>query len=153
MELDDITEAIVDAALTIHRRLGPGLLETAYELALTRELQRRGLHVLRQHPIDFVYDGAVIADAYRIDLLVEQCVIVEIKSVERTAPVHRKQTLTYLRLADLRVGLLVNFGAPTLKEGLHRIVNDLPPSASSRLRVNRPGGSTDSPRRVSLDTP
>ena len=136
MELDDITAAIIDAALTVHRRLGPGLLETAYEIALARELGRRGLHALRQHSVDFTYDGAVVTDAYRIDLLVEHCVIVEIKSVERIAPVHRKQLLTYLRLADLRVGLLINFGAGTLKEGLHRVVNDLPASPSSRLRVN-----------------
>lgn len=91
-------------------------------------------------PICFEYDGIRFEDVCRVDLLVENRVAVELKSVERLAPVHPKQLLTYLRLLDLQVGLLINFGAPTLKEGLQRVVNALPASASPRLRVNRPSG-------------
>ena len=137
MELDDITGVIVDASLRIHRDLGPGLLESVYEALLAGALQRRGLVVERQIPLRFEYDGIAFDEGFRADLLVEHRVIVELKSVERLAPVHGRQLLTYLRLANLQVGLLVNFGSATLKEGLHRVVNDLPPSASPRLRVNR----------------
>ncbi len=136
-ELDDITGAIIDSAIKIHRELGPGLLESVYELALTGLLARAGFQVERQKPIRFEYDGIVFDEGFRLDLLVDGAVIVEIKSVETLAPVHGKQLLTYLRLTDRRVGLLINFGAATLREGLHRIVNGLLPSASPRLRVNR----------------
>lgn len=139
MELDEITGVIVDASLRIHRDLGPGLLESVYEALLAGALQRRGVLVERQAHIRFEYDGIPFDEGFRADLLVEQRVIVELKSVERLARVHAKQLLTYLRLANLQVGLLVNFGAATLKEGLHRVVNDLPASASPRLRVNRRG--------------
>lgn len=135
--LDDVTGAIVDAAIKLHKALGPGLLESVYEMVLTRDLQRRGLKVERQKPISFQYDGLEFSDAFRIDLLVGSQVVVEIKSVERLAPVHAKQVLTYLRLTKLPVGLLINFGAPTLKQGLQRIVNGLAASASPRLRVNQ----------------
>lgn len=135
--LDDVTGIVVDAALRLHRGLGPGLLESVYELVLARDLARRGLLVERQKLVSFDYDGLHFSDMLRIDLLVDARVIVEIKSVEKAAPVHAKQVLTYLRLLQLPVGLLINFGAPTLKEGLHRIVNNLPPSASPRLRVNQ----------------
>lgn len=137
LELDEITGIVVDAALRIHRELGPGLLESVYEAVLARALERRGLVVRRQCAIPFSYDGLTFDEGFRADLLVEGKVIVEIKSVERLARVHGRQLLTYLRLANLKVGLLVNFGAPILKEGLHRIVNRLPPSASPRLRVNQ----------------
>ena len=136
MELDDITGAIVDASVRIHREVRQGLLESVYELALARDLERRGLRVERQFPVNFTFDGMHFEDAFRIDLLVEQCVIIELKCVPRLAPVHGKQVLTYLRLTKKRVGLLLNFGAGTMKEGLKRIVNDLDPSASPRLRVN-----------------
>ncbi|CAH1196063.1 GxxExxY protein [Candidatus Nitrotoga sp. BS] len=137
-ELDDITEAIVDAALKIHMGLGPGLLESVYEVVLARTLERRGFRVERQKVIRFEYDGMVFEEGFRTDLLVEGCVVVELKSVEKLAAAHSKQVLTYLRLMHLQVGLLINFGAATLKEGLHRIVNNLPTSASPRLRVNHP---------------
>jgi iron complex transport system substrate-binding protein len=137
MGLDDITGAIVDAAMKIHQDLGPGLLESVYEAVLARALERRGLRIERQKIIRFEYDGMVFEEGFRTDLLVEGCVIVELKSVEKLAPVHSKQLLTYLRLMNLPVGLLINFGAATLKEGLHRIVNNLSPSASPRLRVNQ----------------
>jgi len=135
--LDEITGAIVDAAMKIHRELGPGLLETVYEIVLARALLRRGLEVERQKPVRFEYDGMIFEEGFRVDLLVEAAVVVELKSVEKIAPVHGKQVLTYLRLMKLPVGLLLNFGGATLKEGLHRIVNNLDSSASPRLRVNK----------------
>lgn len=135
--LDDITGEIVDAAYKLHAGLGPGLLESVYEVVLSRDLERRGLRIERQKSLSFEYDGLRFNDAFRIDLLVESSVVVEIKSVERLSPVHPKQLLTYLRLMKLRVGLLINFGAPIIKEGIHRVVNGLVPSASPRLRVNR----------------
>ena len=141
-ELDDITGAIVDSAMKIHKELGPGLLESVYEVVLARALERRGFHVDRQKPIRFEYDGMVFEDGFRVDLLVDERVIVELKSVEKLAPVHSKQLLTYLRLMKLPVGLLINFGGATLKKGVHRIVNQLPSSASPRLRVNKSEGKS-----------
>ena len=138
MELDDVTGAILDASLRIHREIGPGLLESLYVGILTGELRRRGLGADRERLISVSYDGIVVEDAFRADLLVEERVIVEVKSVERLAPVHRKQLLTYLRLTNLRVGLLLNFGAETMKEGVTRVVNNYTPSSSSLLAVNRP---------------
>jgi GxxExxY protein len=134
--LDDITGAIIDSAMKIHRELGPGLLESVYEVVLAREVETRGFRVQRQRPVRIEYDGWLFEEGFRADLVVEARVVVEIKSVERLAPVHSKQLLTYLRLMDLEVGLLINFGEATLKEGLHRVVNGLSPSASPRLRVN-----------------
>jgi len=136
-ELDEITGAIVDAAIQIHRKFGPGLLESVYETALTRSLANRGFEVERQKPISFEHEGMSFDNAFRLDMLVDEQVIVEIKSIEQLAPVHTKQLLTYLRLTNLHIGLLINFGGATLKEGLRRIVNHLPPSASPHLRVNR----------------
>ncbi|MBI3677950.1 MAG: GxxExxY protein [Proteobacteria bacterium] len=134
--MDAITGQIVDAAFKLHVGLGPGLLESVYEAVLARELARRGLTVARQVPISFDYDGMHFHELVRVDLLVEQTVIIEVKSVEAHHPVHAKQLLTYLRLADLPVGLLINFGMPTLKAGLRRLVNRFDPSASPRLRAN-----------------
>lgn len=136
--LDDITGAVVDAAFKLHKSLGPGLLESVYEAVLARDLQRRGLQVERQKPVSFDYDGMHFSEGLRIDLMVESRVVVEIKSIEKPAPVHPKQLLTYLRLLNLPVGLLINFGSPTLKEGLQRVVNGLAKTASPRLRVNQP---------------
>lgn len=130
----------MDASLRIHRDLGPGLLESVYEAVLARALEQRGFQVARQQAIRFEYDGIVFEEGFRTDLLVDNRVIVELKSVERLAAVHSKQLLTYLKLMNIPVGLLINFGAATLREGLHRIVNGLPASASPRLRVNRGGG-------------
>ena len=135
--LDDITGAIVDESMKIHRELGPGLLESVYEAVLARSLVRRGFEVTRQQPIRFEYEDELFEEGFRADLVVECSVIVELKSVERLAPVHAKQLLTYLRVTHLQVGLLINFGAATLREGLHRIVNRLPASTSPRLRVNQ----------------
>lgn len=135
--LDDVTGIVVDAAVRLHKALGPGLLESVYEVVLARDLQRLGLQVERQMPVSFEYDGLKFADAFRIDMMVDGRVIVEIKSVETLAPVHAKQLLTYLRLTKLSLGLLLNFGAPVMKDGIKRVVNDFPASASPRLRVNQ----------------
>ena len=132
--LDDIAGEIVDAAFKLHTGLGPGLLESVYEAVLARDLQRRGLTIERQKPVSFEYE---FVGGLRIDLLVDSQVVVEIKSVEKSVPVHAKQVPAYLRLLKLPVGLLINFGAPTLKDGLQRIVNGLHQSASPRLRVNQ----------------
>lgn len=121
--LNEITGEIVDSAYKLHRALGPGLLESVYELVLMHDLERRGLRAARQIPVSFEYDGLQFDEAFRVDLLVNDRIVVEIKSVERLAPVHPKQLLTYLRLLRLPLGLLINFGAPTLKEGLRRIAN------------------------------
>ena len=123
MRVNDITGAIVDAALQIPRDLGPGLLESVYEAVLAKKLEVRGLRVERQKILRFEYDGMVFEEGFRMDLLVEDQVVVELKSVEQAAPVHKKQLLTYLKLAKKPVGLLINFGAATLKEGLTRIIN------------------------------
>ena len=124
-ELDEITAAIIDAAIQIHRDLGPGLLESVYEAVLAHLLEKRGFHVQRQATIRFEYDGLVFEEGFRTDLIVDHQVLVELKSIERCAPVHGKKLLTYLRLCDLRLGLLINFGAPVIKDGIKRVVNGL----------------------------
>jgi iron complex transport system substrate-binding protein len=124
VEINDITGAIVEASISIHRGLGPGVFESVYESVLASKLMRRGLHVERQHPVSFTYEEMQFDLGFRIDLLVEHSVVVEVKSLDRVAPIHRKQLLTYLRLTDLRVGLLLNFGADTMKEGITRVVNE-----------------------------
>jgi GxxExxY protein len=136
-DLDDITGAIVDTALRMHRDLGPGLLESVYEAILARALEQRGFHVERQKVIRFEYQGMVFEEGFRVDLVVDDRVIVEVKSVEQLGRQHVKQLLTYLKLTNRHVGLLITFGAPTLPEGLRRIVHGFQPSAFSRLRVNQ----------------
>lgn len=125
MELNTVTGNVVDAAIRIHTKLGPGLLESVYETILARDLAARGLHIQRQKPVSFDFEGLWFEDAFRVDLLIERQVVVEIKSTTGIAPAHEKQLLTYLRLLDCRVGLLLNFGAPYLREGIRRIVNRL----------------------------
>ena len=122
---NEISGIILDAAITVHRKLGPGLLESVYERVLEYELKRRGLVVERQKSIAIEYEDLLIKDSFRADLVVEDKVIVELKSLERVEKVHKKQVLTYIRLADKRLGLLINFGAPLLKDGIFRIVNGL----------------------------
>jgi len=122
---NDIAKVIVDAAFHVHSALGPGLLETVYEVALEHELKKRGLAVKRQEPVGIVYDGIRFEEGFRADLVVGDCVIIELKSVEAVAPVHKKQLLTYLRLTNKKLGLLVSFGAPVIKDGLFRVVNGL----------------------------
>jgi iron complex transport system substrate-binding protein len=142
-EPDDITDQIIAAALRIHRRTGPGLLESVYETLVAAELRRRGFGVERQKAASLDFDGFHFEQALRLDLLVERTVAVEIKSVEQLKPVHKAQLLTYLRLLDLPVGLLINFGGRALKDGLVRVVNDLPPSPSRRIRNDRLDAGSD----------
>ena len=125
MTENEIAKVIVDAAYQIHVRLGPGLLESVYETILAYELKKRGLNVVRQVPVPVVYDDLEFEEGFRADLIVEERVIIELKSVEHIQPVHRKQLLTYLRLTDRRLGLLVNFGEALIKDGISRIANGL----------------------------
>ncbi len=120
MTENEIAQQIVDAAFKIHTRFGPGLLEAAYEALLIHELKKRGLRVEAQKPIPIVYESVTLEVGFRADLVVEDKVIVELKSVEVLAPVHKKQLLTYLRLADKRLGLLINFGEKLIKDGINR---------------------------------
>ena len=136
-EIDAITGDVIDLALCIHRELGPGLLESVYETVLAGSLADRGYKVDRQKPIDIEFQGRRFEAAFRIDLLIDDRLLVEIKSVEVLNKAHMKQLQTYLRLTKQPVGLLINFAGATLKEGLRRVVNDFIPSASSRLRVNQ----------------
>lgn len=120
-----IAKEIVDSAFRIHTTLGPGLLESVYDVVLAYELSQRGLRATRQQPIPVIYGKIRMNTGFRADLIVEDKVIVEIKSVETLAPVHRKQLLTYLKLADKRLGLLINFQVALIKDGITRIVNGL----------------------------
>lgn len=125
MTEDEISYKIIGAAIELHRALGPGLLESVYETALARDLREMGFQVEQQKGLPFMYKELEFDRGFRMDLLVNQKVIVEIKSVENLAPVHFSQTLTYLKLADKRLALLINFNVPVLKEGIHRMVNNL----------------------------
>jgi GxxExxY protein len=139
-DIDQISGDVVDLALRLHKTLGPGLLESVYETVLAGKLVELGYKVDRQMPIDIDFEGTRFPAAFRIDILVNDRLLVEIKSVERLNAAHGKQLLTYLRLTNQPVGLLINFGGATLREGLKRIVNDHKPSASPRLRVNQNDG-------------
>lgn len=126
MTENDVAKQIVDVAYRVHTALGPGLLESVYEAVLAYELEVRGLRVVRQQGIPIVYQGTRFAVGFEADLVVEDKVIVELKSVESVAPVHKKQLLTYLRLADKRLGLLINFNVVLIKDGITRIANGMP---------------------------
>jgi iron complex transport system substrate-binding protein len=137
-DIDRISGDVLDIALRVHRELGPGLLETVYEVVLAGKLADLGYQVDRQMPVDIEFEGLRFAAAFRIDLFVAGRLLVEIKSVEKLNGAHGKQLLTYLRLTKQPVGLLINFGGETLREGVRRIVNDYrPSSAPPRLRVNQ----------------
>ena len=125
MTENEIAKIIVDAAFQIHKRLGPGLLESVYEVVLAHELKKRGLRVKRQVPVAIVYDDIKFDEGFRADLIIEDKVIVELKSVKNIVPVHKKQLLTYLRLSDKRMGLLINFGSELIRDGISRVVNGL----------------------------
>lgn len=125
MNENEIASKVVDAAFEIHRALGPGLLETVYEAILAKKLQDAGLAVQRQVSIPIDFEGMTFDEGFRADLVVEGKVIIELKSVERLQPVHGKQLLTYLRLTDRRLGLLVNFGENLLKNGIKRVANNM----------------------------
>ena len=125
MNENEIAEIVVEAGFVIHRKTGPGLFESVYETLLHHELQKRGLGVVQQAGISFEYDSIKFDEGFRADLIVENKVIIELKSVEKVSPVHKKQLLTYLRLADKRLGLLMNFGEGYFKDGITRIANGL----------------------------
>ena len=125
MTENEIAKEIVDAAYKIHTQFGPGLLESVYEAILAAELEKRGLRTVHQQAIPVVYEQIRLEIGFRADLIVESKVIIEIKSVEQLAPVHKKQLLTYLRLADKRLGLLINFNTAFIKDGIIRLVNQL----------------------------
>jgi len=130
MHENPISKEIVDAAYKIHTTLGPGLLEFVYEVVLAHELRQRGLRVERQLPIPIEYEGIQFEEGYRLDLLVEDKVIVEVKSVSAIAPIHKKQLLTYLRLMNKRLGILINFNEELIRDGISRTVNGLEEEAS-----------------------
>jgi GxxExxY protein len=134
--LDQISGEVLDTSIRLHRALGPGLLESVYETVLAGKLSEAGYRVERQKPVAIQFEGRRFDAAFRIDLLIEGSVLVEVKSVERLNAAHAKQLLTYLRLTRQPLGLLVNFGGATLKEGFKRLVNDYDPSASPRLCAN-----------------
>ncbi len=125
MTENEVAKLIVDAAYHIHVKLGPGLLESVYESVLAYELRKRGLSVVRQQPIPVVYDDLHFDEGFRADLIVNDLVIIELKSVEKVHPVHKKQLLTYLRLSDRRLGLLINFGEALIKDGISRVANNM----------------------------
>jgi GxxExxY protein len=121
-DLEDLAAALVDSAFKVHQTLGPGLLESVYESCLCIELTRRGISYEKQAPMPLVYEGVNVDGGFRLDLLVEKSVVMEIKAVEKLLPIHQSQVLTYLKLANLRLGLLINFNVWMFKEGVKRIV-------------------------------
>lgn len=135
--VDRISGVVLNLSIQMHRDLGPGLLETVYETVLAGQLAREGYKVARQVPVDIRYDGLHFEAAFRIDILVEDTLLIEIKSADRLHASHAKQLLTYLRLTHQPLGLLINFGGATLKEGFRRLVNGHGPSAPLRLCANQ----------------
>ncbi len=136
MDENKIGSAVVDCAVALHRDLGPGLLETVYEVTLARALERRGLHVQRQVAVPIEYEGERFADGFRADLIVEGKVLLELKSVERVTPAHKKQLLTYLRLTGLKLGYLLNFGEALMRDGITRTINGSLDLTPLRLRAS-----------------
>ena len=140
-DIDEISGDVLNVAVRLHRDLGPGLglMESVYEALMAGRLAKMGYAVARQQPIDIDFDGMRFEGAFKIDLMVDQRLVVEIKSIERLLPVHAKQLLTYLRLTKQPVGLLINFGGDTLKEGIRRLVNNHTSASSAPLRepINR----------------
>lgn len=136
-DVEELASQAIDCGHKIHRELGPGLLESVYEAMLAAALSRRGLVVERQKPIPIEFDGMALGEGFRADLLVEESLSIEVKCTERLAPIHGRQLLAYLRLAKQPLGLLMNFGGETFREGLKRVVNNHSSFAPSRLRVNQ----------------
>lgn len=126
MTENEVAKIVVDSAYHIHTKVGPGLLESAYETVMEHELRKRGLRVERQVPVSIVYDDLVVSDAFRADLIVEDLLILELKSVEQMHPVYAKQLLTYLKLTGKRLGLLINFNTRLIRDGITRVANGLP---------------------------
>lgn len=124
--LNKITETIIGVSINIHRALGPGLLESAYEACMVYDIAKAGLQVEQQKPLPIVYRGVKLDCGYRLDLMIENKVIVEIKSLEKLLPIHQAQLMSYLKLSDCKVGLLINFNVKVLKNGIKRVVNNFP---------------------------
>jgi len=131
-KLNKVTEAIISVAVDVHRALGPGLLESAYEACMVYDLAKAGLKVEQQKPLPIVYRGIKLECAYRLDLMIDNEVIVEIKSVEKLLPIHQAQLLSYLKLSERKVGLLINFNVKMLKNGIKRVVNNFPDTLRSQ---------------------
>jgi len=125
VEINDISGQVIDAAMKVHKALGPGLLESAYQACLAYELRKRGLSVIIQVPLPIVYEEVHLEVGYRMDLVVEDVVLVELKAVESIAPIHKAQLISYLKLSGHKVGLLINFNVELLKQGVTRLVNHL----------------------------
>ncbi len=123
MTENDLATVVIDASMFIHKKLGPGLLESIYESILAHELQKKGLLVERQVPVPVLWDGELLADSFRADLIIDRKLLIEIKATEKNSPVYKKQVLTYLKVSELRLGLLINFGSPLLKDGIERVIN------------------------------
>jgi GxxExxY protein len=136
-ELDAAAEKIVDLAFHLHRAVGPGLLETAYETLLAAKLAQAGFSVERQVPIDVIYDGIRLPSAFRLDILINQSIVIEVKSVEKSLPIHPKQLMTYLKLGNFPLGFVINFGTAMFKDGVDRRINSVALLASSRLGGNQ----------------
>ena len=144
MSENDITGDVLDAAIKIHRRCGPGMLESIYEQLLEAELARRGHKVERQKSVSFEYDGLLLENAFRVDLLIDDVVVVELKATEQMKPVFAKQVKTYLVAMNLQVGVVLNFGMATIKEGFTRVVNGFNDNNSQRLCLSASLRETDS---------
>jgi len=123
MTYNELSSTVLEVAIDVHRRLGPGLLEAVYQTILAHELTKRGFHVVKEQPIPLIWDNLRFDIGFRADLIVNDLLLVELKSVEQLAPVHKKQVLTYLRITGKKLGLLINFGEETLKDGIRRIIN------------------------------
>ncbi|MDA8142155.1 MAG: GxxExxY protein [Desulfobacteraceae bacterium] len=137
MDIEEIASIAVDCGYRLHKELGPGLLESVYEVVLAKLIEKLGISVERQKTIPIIFDGLRFDEGFRADLLLEGRLLIELKSVENISRLHSKQILTYLRLLNLPLGFLMNFGAATFKEGIKRIVNNHSDFASSRLRVHQ----------------
>lgn len=135
--LDELSNAAITESIKIHRAIGPGVLESVYEVLLAHALLGLGFEVKQQLAVPIKFNGIHFEEGFRIDLLIQDTLLIEIKSTPKLVPVHGKQLLTYLRLMNLPLGLLINFGGETLKEGVKRVVNNLAPNDSPLLRVNR----------------
>lgn len=137
MDVEELSAIAVDCGLQVHRDLGPGMLESAYEAVLAHLLAKRGLNVERQKVIPIAYDGLIIDPGFRADIVIENKLLIELKAVERLSPVHARQVTTYLKFMNLPVGLLMNFSCEKFSEGLRRLVNNHRETSNSRLSVNR----------------
>jgi GxxExxY protein len=151
MDVEELSAVSVDCGLRVHRDLGPGMLESAYETVLAHLLVQRGLSVERQKVIPIIYDGILIEQGFRADIIVEKKLLIELKTVERLSPLHARQVTTYLKFTGLKIGLLMNFSCDKFVEGVKRLVNDHNPTSNSLLRINQNSSRTFAPSRPSRE--